>query len=121
MFFEFLNAVITLDVNWVVGLFFSNLHYLFVFFAICFFFWNQSAKKAIVAFFLLCVVAWAWVDFELLSGWGLFLASFLSIYYISKIVVNIFAEDIPSLKNRMVLVNEVHFIALFVFFNIFMM
>lgn len=120
MFFEFLNAVITLDLGWLVGLFVNNFHYLFFFAMICFFFFGPSIKKTIIATAMICVVAWMWVDFEIMSGWGLFLASFLGIYYITKIAVNIFAEDIPSLKNHMVLVNEVQFIALFVFFNLFM-
>ncbi len=120
MFLEFLNAVISLDLNWLAGLFFSNFHYLFAFGAICFFFFGPSTKKAIIATAMICVIAWSWVDFELISGWGLFLASFLSIYYISKVAVNVFAEDLPGLKKHMDLVNEAQFILLFVFFNLLM-
>ena len=120
MFFEFLNAVITLDLNWLVSIFVNNLHYLFLFGMLYFFFFGPSIKKTAVATILLSIVAWLWVDFETMSGWGIFLASFLSIYYITKIVVMIFAEDIPALKNNLVIVSEVHFISLLVVFNLFM-
>lgn len=120
MFFEFLNALLNLDLNWLAGLFFSNLHYLFFFVMICFYYWGPSLKKVVVAAFLLVLVAWTWVDFELLSGWVLFVGGFLSIYYITKIMVVAFAEDMPQLKDHLVLVNELQFLALFLAYNLFM-
>lgn len=98
MFFEFLNAVLNLDLNWLAMVFFSNLHYLFLFAMICFYYWGPSVKKAVVAMGLLILVCWTWVDFEMMSGWLLFVGGFLSIYYITKLMVVAFAEDMPSLR-----------------------
>lgn len=120
MFFEFLNAAISLDLNWLAGLFFSNFHYLFLFAAICFFFFGPSTKKAVIATALFCPLAWVWVDFELMSGWLLFVGGFLGIYYITKVVVLAFAEDVPALRNHLVIVSEMQFVALFLFYNLFL-
>jgi hypothetical protein len=65
------------------------------------------------------MVAWSWVDFEMMTGWGLFIASFLGIYYITKVAVNIVAEDIPALKSKMVIVNDLQFLIMLTVFNLF--
>jgi len=119
MFFEFLAAVISLDVNWLAGLLFNNLHYLFFFAAAAFFFWGPSTKKTVISMALLISVIWIWVDFDMISGWAVLVGAFLSIYYITKIVVLTFAEDVPFLRNNLVIVTEVHFLGLVVAYNLF--
>lgn len=120
MFFEFLNAAISLDVNWLAGLLFNNFHYLFAFAAICFFFWGPSTKKVAISVFLFCLVAWTWVDFELMSGWILFGGAFLSIYYITKFAILTFAEEVPALRNNMVVISEAQAIGLIIIYNLFL-
>jgi len=120
MFFEFLNAVITLDLKWLADTVFLNLHYLFVFFALSYLFWDRKFKKAVFATLLFCLVAWAWGDFENVFGWFLFAGGFLSIYYVTKLVVLTFAENIPELKNNLVLVSELQFLLLFAAYNLFL-
>lgn len=118
MFFEFLNAVITLDLNWLAWLFFSNFHYLFLFVLICFFFFGPSIKKVVIATALFCPLAWVWVDFEMMSGWFLFVGGFLGIYYITKMVVLMFAEDVPALRKHLVIISELQFVVLFLAYNL---
>lgn len=120
MFFEFLNAVISLDLNWLAGLFFNNLHYLFAFAAVCFFFWEPSNKKLVIAFILISLDFWVWADFEVFSGWGIFVGGFLSLYYISKIALLTFAHDIPQLKKYFVVISTIQALAALVIFNIFL-
>lgn len=120
MFFEFLQAVATLDLNWLAWLLFSNLHYLFLFGVLCFFFWGPSVRKAAIATIILSITAWIWYDFQTFSGWAWALPVFLGIYYITKVGVVAFAEDMPQLKKHLVLVQEIHFVGLFVVFNLFM-
>jgi len=120
MFFEFLNAVITLDFAWIAGLFFSNLHYLFFFAIFCFFFWGPSTKKAVISMALLIPTIWLWVDFSTISGWVILAGGFLSIYYITKIFILTFANDIPALKNNLIIVSEVHGVALIIIYNLFL-
>ena len=119
MFFEFVQAVVTLDFNWLLWIFSSNLHYIFAFIAVCFFFFGPSAKKTVVSMVLLFLVLWVWADFELLSGWGIFIASFLSLFYITKIAVLIFCEDVPALRSNLVVISTLHGIVLIIIFNLF--
>ncbi len=120
MFFNFLNAVLGFDIAWFVWLIEHNLFYVFAFITLCFFFWGNSMKKAVIVTVLLSIVAWAWVDFELISGWVLFAGGFLSIYYVTKMVIMVFAESMPSLKNKLILVSEIQFFALLIIYNLFL-
>jgi hypothetical protein len=120
MFFEFIQAVLTLDLNWLATLFFSNFHYLFFFAMFCFFFWGPSTKKVVVSTLLLIPTIWLWVDFDMISGWAILVGGFLSVYYITKLVVLTFANDIPFLKNNLIIVAEVHGVGLIVLYNLFL-
>jgi len=120
LFFEFLNAVISLDLNWIAGLIAGNLHYLFAFAAVCFFFWGPSTKKLPIAFILLSLDFWLWADFEAFSGWGIYVGGFLSLYYISKIAVLAFFQDIPQLKKYFVVISTLQAITALVAFNLFL-
>lgn len=120
MFFEFLNAVISLDVNWLAWLFFANLHYLFLFVAVGFFFFGPKMRKAAISALLLAFSAWALVDFQNISGWAILVGGFLAIFYITKIAVLTFAEDVPYLKKHLVLVSELHFVSILIFYNLFL-
>ncbi len=120
MFFEFVQAVLTLNVNWLAWLISANWHYFFAFAACCFFFWNGNVKKAIVAFFLLSIVVWAAADFSTVSGWMWAVGGFFAIYYISKIAVMVFAESVPQLKRYLVVVSVVQFWVLFIIYNMFL-
>ncbi len=120
MFFEFVQAVLTFDLNWLATLLFSNFHYLFAFVAACFFFWNGNVKKTIVAFFLLSIVIWAAGDFSTVSGWMWAVGGFFSIYYISKVAVMAFAETVPQLRRHLVFVSAAQFWILFIIYNMFL-
>ncbi|MAG21877.1 MAG: hypothetical protein CL943_01045 [Candidatus Diapherotrites archaeon] len=120
MFFDFVNAVINLDFGWFVWLVSANIFWLFAFIALCFFFWDGKTNKTIAGLFLLSVVAWTWIDFELMSGWILFVGGFLSVYYITKVAILTFAENTPSLQNKLIIVSEIRFLALLLIYNLFM-
>ena len=120
MFFEFLTALINLDLNWLVMLFFSNLHYLFLFAIICFFYWGPSTKKIVISMAIIIPTMWLWADFDSLSGWAIFIGSFLSIFYITKFAVLTFANDVPFLKENLIIINEIQGLGLLVFYNLFL-
>jgi len=119
MFFEFLQAVVTLDLNWLAWLVFNNLQWVFAYCTISFFFFGPSPKKVAVGFFLISVLMWAWADFESLSAWGIFVAGFLILYYISKIAIMAFAEEVPQLRKHLVAISTIQAISLMVVFNLF--
>jgi len=120
MFFDFLNHLINLDLGWFIWLFTANIFWLFAFGVLCFFFWEGHIKKTILAVVLISIVAWTWVDFELMSGWVLFVGGFLSVYYITKLVLLVFVEDMPAFKDKLIIISELQFIVLLVAYNMFM-
>ena len=120
MFFQFLEALLSLDLGWFTWLVEHNIVYAFAFFALCFFMWDGNVRKALGATILLSLVAWIWVDMESISGMVIFAGSFLAIYYITKIAVMAFAEDVPALRKHLVLVGEVQFVVVLLVFNVFM-
>ena len=63
---------------------------------------------------------WAWVDFEIFSGWIWAVPTFFGIYYITKIAVLAFAEDTPQLKSKLVIISEIQAIALIAIYNLFL-
>ncbi len=118
MLFEFFSHLISLDFAWIISLIGSNLHWLFAITALIFFFFNgKKIILGVIAFFLL---GWAWGDFELISGMIVFGAGFLVIYYLTKLIVLIFAENQPELKNKLIWISEIQFLAVFILYNIFL-
>ncbi len=120
MFFQFLEALLSLDLAWFVWIVEHNIIWAFAFFAMCFFFWDGKMKKAGGATLLLIMTAWIWVDMESVSGLILFVGGFLSVYYITKVAVMTFAEDSPILRKHLVLVGEIQFVVVLLAYNIFM-
>ncbi len=118
MFLNFLTHLLNFDIPWLVALVMNNLPFLFMFAAIVYFFFE--GKKLVLGVILLSLVVWVWQDFTNASGTVLFVASFLMLHYITRLAVVAFAESVPSLKGRLVLVLQLQVIALFVFFNLFL-
>ena len=119
MFLEFLNRLLSLDIAWFVWLVTANVFWIFAFFAICFFFWDKDKTKAVAGMMMLSILAWLWVDFEMISGIVLFVGGFLGIYYITKVAVLVFAADMPALRDKLVIVSELQFIVLLIIYNFF--
>ena len=120
MFFEFLNAVISLDLNWLAGLLFNNFHYLFAFAAILFFFFEGRSKSIIVGFFVFCFLGWALTDFEMTSGWVYFAGGFLFVNYLLKIAVLTFSESVPELSKHLLVINFLAAYGLLIAYNLFL-
>ncbi len=120
MFFEFLNALVNFDFVWIAGLLFSNFHYVFFFACVCFFFWGPSTKKTIISMAIIIPTMWLWADFDSISGWAIFVGSFLSIFYITKFAVLTYANDVPFLKNNLIFINEIQGLGLLIFYNLFL-
>jgi len=120
MFFEFLQAVVTLDLNWLAWLFFANFHYLFAFIAVLFIFFDGKTKTIITGFVLFCGLSWAMVDFNMVSGWVLFVGTFLAINYIAKLAILTFAEADAGLSKHLLVINMVSFFAMWSIYNLFL-
>jgi len=120
MFFEFVTRLLSFDLAWLATLVMSNFHYLFAFGALLFIFFDNKLRKAIPAFFIFCILAWAFIDLQSTSGWLFFAGGFLLLNYIVKISTLVFAQSDPRLSKHLLVVNFFAFYALWVAYNMFM-
>jgi len=119
MFFEFVHAVLTLDLNWLAWLLFANLHYLFAFAALIFILFNGKTKSVLPGFIFFFLLCWAFTDFTDVSGWVFFVGGFLGLNYIAKIGSLTFAASDPKLEKYMLAVNFVITYSLWAAYNLF--
>jgi hypothetical protein len=117
MFVEFLSHFASLDIAWLASLIFSNLHWLFAFFATTFFFYD--GKKLLAPFLLIIFVVWASVDFSTITGWAWTVPTFLFIFYITRMAIMIFCSEVGSLKNYLPVIFVAQFLVVFAIFNLF--
>ena len=118
MLFEFFHRVITLDFSWLITLVANNLLFLFLFAALIFFFFD--GKRVAIGVVAFSILVWAWMDFELISGLAVLAGGFLVIYYITKMAVLMFVNEMPELKTKLIWVSEAQFLLVFVIYNIFL-
>ncbi len=118
MFFSFIQHLLALDIGWFIALIMNNLLWLFIFYAVMHIF--MDGKKAVYGFVVFCLTLWAWQDFENVSNVIIFGASFLSIWYVTKLALLTFVESVPALSKKLIYINELHGLLLVVLFSIFM-
>ncbi len=120
MFFEFVNAVLTLDVDWLAWLLFANFHYLFAFAALCFFFFEGKTRAVVISFCIFCCLAWAFYDFTDTSGWLFFVGGFLALNYIMKVSLLTFSAYDPRLSKYLLVINWLSAYVLMAIYNLFL-
>jgi len=118
VFFEAIQALLSLDISFFVGIAIDNIFWIFAFYALIFYF--MEGKRTIYFFLLLTVLIFAFIDFESITLIGWSAASFLLIYYITKLAVLAWAENSPSMKNKLVLISEIQFLGLLIIYTFFM-
>ena len=97
---EFIGHLLSLDVLWLAWFIYSNLFFVFAFFAFSHFL--TEGKKFTTHLFWLAttiLVVWTTNDMQIITGW-LFYASaaFMALHFISRLTVVFFTESIPQLK-----------------------
>ena len=118
MLVEFLVHLISLDFHWLIGLVMNNLHFLFIFFAISYFFFD--GKNYILAMFLLILDVWLVADMEKVTGLLVFVGGFLTIFYITKLAIVTFAEDSEKLRKYLVPISTAQAYGAFIIYNYFL-
>ena len=109
MLIEILSHLMNFDIGWFVALLADNLLMAFMLFAVfAIFLEGQNILKGSLVIF---ITLFAFLDFEKVLGVTFFTGSFMLIYYISKLSVLAIAEGIPSLKSKMIFINELQFYA----------
>ncbi len=116
--FEAINAIFSLDITFFINIFMNNLLWIFVFYAMIYFFFD--GKQTIKYFVVWSFLIWAIITWEELSGMAFSVASFLMIYYLSKLTLIKFIEDSPVFKKYIVLISTIQAYAMIIFFNYFM-
>ena len=115
MLVEFLVHLFTLDIVWIVNLVLTNLHFLFVFFAISYFFFD--GKNHILAMLLLILDVWLVADMEKVTGLVVFAGGFLTFLYITKLAIVVFAEDSKTLQKYIIPLSTAQAYGSFIIYN----
>lgn len=118
MFFEALQQLLELNLGWFVDLVLLNPHYLFAFFAAIYFFYE--GKDVLLGFLFFVFVLYIVSSLNMVFGWVLFVGGFLSVYYISKVVVLIFTENSPVLSRYSVLISTTQAYVVWVVYNLYL-
>ena len=115
---DFLAHLLAFDVAWVVAFILGNLHWLFAFVATAYFF---SGSKRVVGYFLILVMlVWSVFDLTSLMSWTVLAGGFLMLMYISRVAVLTYANDIPYLKTKIVIVMTIQMWIVVVLYNVFL-
>lgn len=117
MFLNFIQHLLSLDIGWFAALIMNNLLWLFIFYAVMHIF--LGGKNVLYGFVVFCLALWAWQDFQNASGVIIFGASFLSIWYITKLALLAIVETVPALSKKLIYINELHGLLLVFLFSLF--
>ncbi|HZX20579.1 MAG TPA: hypothetical protein VFF13_06225 [archaeon] len=112
---EVLHSVISLDIGFFIDLFFDNLFFFFAFYVLIHIFVEK--KDTFFYVLILLIVLWAFEDIETFTGLTFLSASFLIVYYITKLAVVAFAESVPSLRKYTIIITTIQFYVAYVIFN----
>lgn len=118
VFLDALQALFALDIGFFIDVLMGNILWAFLFYAIMYIY--TDGKHTLYFFLLFTAVMWAYIDFEKITGIVWSAASFILIYYVTKLAVIAIAEKTPALKSRLFLVSEVQFLSLMLAFTFFM-
>lgn len=119
MFVEFMYHLLSLDLNWIIQFILLNLHWLFAFAAVMYFF--TDGKKVISGIIVVVFVLWAMMDGARLMGWVFITGMFLLIFYVVKFFILKVAEETPQLQKKLIWINELSGYVTWISFNLWYM
>lgn len=121
MIVEVIYRLLLLDVGWFIGLFMNNLLWVFIFYATANILDSSKTFFGKIGLFLVFVFdVFTELSFAQITGWAFLGAGFLSLLYISRLAVSILAENTPALKKHMLKIVTVHWLTVYVFYNVFL-
>ncbi|GEM_PF-3141309 len=109
-----------LNAQYFIDLVLGNLIISFILFSAYFFFFGTSFKKLFYGSVVVTLSILAWVDLGSALGTAIFVGSFLLINYMFKLSSLAIAHDMPSLKPRLVFVNEIMAILAVIIYLVFL-
>jgi len=116
MVWDILIGIATLDIGFLAGLVFGNLHWFFAFAALSFIFFE--GKKPVRAFIHVTFAAMFFAAFLPFIGWAEFTGPFLLFFYLADLAMLKFFETIPYFSKRLVWVEELTFFGCLILFNV---
>ena len=118
MFAEALNALLSLDLGWFIGITMHNLFWVFGFFVAAHIF--KEGKNVLGYFLVITASVWMFFDFSNVTGWVVFGAFFLFVLYAGRMAVLMFIEDTEFGKKNLPLVYTMYFWVWMIIFNMFL-
>jgi len=119
MFLEFAYNMLNLNFSWLFELVMYNLHYLFGFVLLMYYF--TEGKNTLRGFIVLIFEIWAvlgWID---IFGWIGLVGGFLALNYIVKVALLTFIMDDPKLAPKLYWVNEISAFTVWALYNFYAM
>src|SRR3989344_5311586 len=98
MLFDAIAATLTLNLNWWVWIIMNNLFWLVGFMAAAYFFYGS--KKTFSGFIMITFLTWTVIEFNVYSGWVWNIAFFLALYYITRLALLGFIENVPGMQKK---------------------
>ena len=117
-FLEVFVHVLGFDWFWFVNYVLGNLQWFFAFFAAAFI--NRDGKNYLSGFLAIVLYLFASGEFVQTVGWSVYVASFLFLHFLVRVVLIIFAADLPKLKNNLLAVLVIQFVVTVTVFNLFL-
>ncbi len=116
MFFEALLHLLELDLGWFIYIALTNLHYLFAFATVMYIF--RDYKSMWYGLILLTFAVWGYDKLPNFTGMVIWVGGFLAIYYITKIIVLMLAEDHPIFKKHLFLISGIQLWITLIVYNV---
>ncbi len=119
MYLDFFYHLLSLDIFWIINMVLANLNYSFAF--LCFgvlFLSKNNFSRIIIATFVIAIELWAYSEFSVVVGWTFLSGSFLFIFYATRFLLLVFAEETSSLKNKMVPLMLAQYLIVYIAFNL---
>ncbi len=121
MILEAISHALSLDFGWFIGLAMDNLLWVAIFYATANILDESKSFLGTIWLFLFFVYdLFTELSFAQASGWVLLGAGFLALLYTSRTALSIWIESTPSLKRHMLKILSLHWLGVYIIYNIFM-
>lgn len=116
MFVEFMYHLLSFDLVWIIQFVLLNLHWLFAFAAVSYFF--SDGKKILSGVIVIVFALWAMESGAKIMGWVFITGTFLLLFYVVKFFILKFAEETPAMQNKLIWINELSGYGTWILFNL---
>ncbi len=118
MFVDFIAHILTLDLGWLLGYALGNLLWAFIFAGLAFYLWE--GKKPVHTFFIVFTLLALEQDLMTATGWIYLTGGFLTLEFVSEIVISLIAVNTPKFEKHLPAIIIVRFLCLLAIYNLFL-